>query len=348
MARVILVTVPSSEADHLAETLVRERLAACVSVLSGTESHYRWEGRLQRETECQLVIKTADAMVEAVTARVHEIHSYDVPELLVLPVESGSEAYLAWIDDAVSGAGMESTQEVIRTLADAAERKPEPEAEPTPVSPAAHARVGEQRIVLLGPPGAGKSSIARRLADRYGLARLATRELLAEAAKREDKSALEIRDQIAHGRLVSDERATQLVRADLEREPGGRVFDGYPRTAAQAEALDSFAPVDTVFYLNAPEEVLLERLTSHLVCDCGADYGPARPPKHPGLCDACGYKLYRREDDRPENARTRLAEYREKTRPLLFHYRDRLHPIDASASPAEVFASISAILEGKG
>jgi adenylate kinase len=206
------------------------------------------------------------------------------------------------------------------------------------------------RIVLLGPPGAGKGTQAGPLAARLGIPHLSTGDLLRAAVAAGSKLGREADGHMRAGRLVPDELVLQILLARVA-EPDARagfLLDGYPRNRAQAETLAGRFEVDSVLYFDLPEEVLLERMTERRSCPkCGRVYNLATlPPKRPGVCDDDGTALVHRSDDRPEAVRVRLATYREQTEPLLEFYerQGRLHRVDALGSTEEVGRRLLAAL----
>lgn len=188
------------------------------------------------------------------------------------------------------------------------------------------------RIAFLGPPGAGKGTQARDLAQEWGVLHLATGDMLREAVAAGSPLGREAKDYMDRGALVPDDviirmMGERLGRADATR---GFILDGFPRTIAQAEALgqllkDLGQTLDTVVYFDVSEPELLRRLTGRRVCrKCGHTYHlVSNPPKRPGICDACGGELYQREDDSEATVRNRLEVYRRQTSPLLDYYRQR-------------------------
>ena len=188
------------------------------------------------------------------------------------------------------------------------------------------------RIAFLGPPGAGKGTQARDLAQEWGVLHLATGDMLREAVAAGSPLGREAKDYMDRGALVPDDviirmMGERLGRADARR---GFILDGFPRTIAQAEALgtllkDLGLTLDTVVYFDVSEPELLRRLTGRRVCrKCGHTYHlVSNPPKRPGVCDACGGELYQREDDSEATVRNRLDVYRRQTSPLLDYYRER-------------------------
>jgi len=188
------------------------------------------------------------------------------------------------------------------------------------------------RIAFLGPPGAGKGTQARDLAQEWAVLHLATGDMLREAVAAGSPLGREAKDYMDRGALVPDDviirmMGERLGRADARR---GFILDGFPRTIAQAEALgtllkDLGLTLDTVVYFDVSEPELLRRLTGRRVCrKCGHTYHlVSNPPRRPGVCDACGGELYQREDDSEATVRNRLDVYRRQTSPLLDYYRQR-------------------------
>jgi adenylate kinase len=216
-------------------------------------------------------------------------------------------------------------------------------------APEVREHIGRMKIVMLGPPGAGKGTQAKLLAGRYGLRHISPGDIILKAIRGGTEFGKRAREFTEAGKLVPDEQVNAVVEQYLGAlGEAGCVLDGHPRTLAQAEKLAEKVNIDFVFYINAPQEVLIDRLTKRSYCDCGASYGPARPPARASICDVCGGKLYQREDDQPRHVLTRLDEYNSKTRELLRFYRAKLRPLDASRSMGEVFKDLCRLLEKPG
>lgn len=209
------------------------------------------------------------------------------------------------------------------------------------------------RIVLLGPPGAGKGTQAKVLAQHLHVPHLSTGDLLREAVRAKSSLGEEADVYMRAGRLVPDDLVLRILRERLGRPDAatGYILDGYPRNVAQANELDRITPIDRVLSFDLPESALVERLTQRWTCPkCGTAYNLAtRPPKTPGVCDLDGTTLLQRADDAPAAVRTRLAVYREQTEPLLEHYRrlGRLTPIDARGTPEQVAQRLRTALESR-
>ncbi|QJQ33589.1 adenylate kinase [Sphingomonas lacunae] len=212
-------------------------------------------------------------------------------------------------------------------------------------------------IILLGPPGAGKGTQATRLQDEHGMVQLSTGDMLRAAVKAGTPIGLQAKAVMEAGELVSDEIVSGLIGEKLdELGPDTPViFDGYPRTAAQAESLDVLLStrgrtLDHVIELDVDEDALVERITGRFTCaSCGEGYHDRfKQPVVEGTCDKCGsHEFKRRPDDNEETVRTRMAEYRAKTAPILPIYEARgiVSRVDGMASMDAVNSAIEAILK---
>ena len=211
-------------------------------------------------------------------------------------------------------------------------------------------------IILLGPPGAGKGTQASRLESEHGMIQLSTGDMLRAAVKAGTPIGLQAKAVMDAGELVSDEIVSGLIGERLD-ELGGEtsvIFDGYPRTAAQAESLDQLLSdrgrtLDHVIELVVDEDALVARITGRFSCaKCGAGYHDRyKLPKVEGTCDVCGsHEFKRRPDDNEETVRTRMAEYRAKTAPILPIYEARgiVSKVDGMADIDHVNDAIEAIL----
>jgi adenylate kinase len=214
-------------------------------------------------------------------------------------------------------------------------------------------------IILLGPPGAGKGTQAARLEADRGMVQLSTGDMLRAAVKAGTPVGLQAKAVMDAGELVSDEIVSGIIGERLDQIVGkGAIFDGYPRTAAQAESLDTLLAergrqLDCVIELAVDEDALVERITGRFSCaKCGANYHDSfKQPKVDGTCDVCGsHEFKRRPDDNEATVRTRMEEYRAKTAPILPIYQARglVHQVDGMADIDEVTRAIAAVLDGIG
>lgn len=212
-------------------------------------------------------------------------------------------------------------------------------------------------IILLGPPGAGKGTQAARLEKTRGMVQLSTGDMLRAAVAQGTPVGVKAKKVMEAGELVSDAIVSALIGERLDLLGGkGAIFDGYPRTCAQAEALDLLLSergrkLDHVIELEVDEDALVERITGRFSCSrCGAPYHDRyKQPKAAGICDVCGsHEFRRRPDDNEQTVRTRLAEYRAKTAPILPYYEKRrlVRRVDGMAPVEEVAAAIDEILDG--
>jgi len=180
------------------------------------------------------------------------------------------------------------------------------------------------RIVLLGPPGAGKGTYASRLTVKLGVPHISTGDIVREEIRKETDLGKKIKDYSDRGVLVPDEIIIKLLAERLKKPDcnEGFILDGFPRTISQAEALEEIAKIDLVINLVVPDEIIITRLSNRLICSkCGAIYNLLTlKPKRDMICDRCGGNLYRREDDKPEVIKKRLNVYRRRTEPLIEYY----------------------------
>jgi adenylate kinase len=213
-------------------------------------------------------------------------------------------------------------------------------------------------LILLGPPGAGKGTQAERLVAERGMVQLSTGDMLREARKADTPLGHQVAGIMDSGALVSDDIVSALIDAKLGTlsDGQGAIFDGYPRTIAQAESLVSILAahgrtLDHVIELIVDEEALVDRIAGRFSCaHCGAPYHDRfKRPKAEGICDVCGgHDFKRRPDDNEETVRRRMAEYRAKTAPILPYYEQRglVRSVDGMAPVQAVAAQIDEILDG--
>ncbi len=214
-----------------------------------------------------------------------------------------------------------------------------------------------QNIILLGPPGAGKGTQAALLVERFGMVQLSTGDMLRAAVKAGTEIGRMADEIMKAGKLFPDELMSDILGEAMDRIPlkTGLIFDGYPRTARQAELLDALLAtrnrhLDHVIELEVNEDALVDRITGRFSCaTCGAGYHDRyKLPAREGVCDVCGGTTFkRRPDDTEETVRTRMAEYRAKTAPILPIYAERglLRAVDGMADMPAVAAAIASILQ---
>jgi adenylate kinase len=213
-------------------------------------------------------------------------------------------------------------------------------------------------IILLGPPGSGKGTQAKRIEQKYGITQLATGDMLRAATLSGNQLGLRVKSIMDSGQLVPDNIIIDMI-ADRVEQPdyrAGFVLDGFPRTLPQAQALDQMLSrrsrqLDHVIEFEVDETTLVDRLAGRFTCQqCGASYNERdNRPKVDGVCDACGCcQFVCRTDDRPETVRARLDVYHRQTAPILPYYRERgiLRPVDGMAEIDLVTREIEKILEG--
>ena len=211
-------------------------------------------------------------------------------------------------------------------------------------------------IILLGPPGAGKGTQANLLVEHHGMRQLSTGDMLRETRKADTALGRRVAEVMDTGGLVSDEIVSAMIDASLSDmgDDVGAIFDGYPRTEAQAHALDEILDkhdrkLAHVIELAVDEDALVDRITGRFTCaECGEGYHDRyKQPAKEGVCDKCGSTEFkRRPDDNEETVRKRMAEYRAKTAPILPIYEERgiVQRVDGMASIDEVTTAIEKVL----
>lgn len=206
------------------------------------------------------------------------------------------------------------------------------------------------KIVLLGAPGSGKGTQAARITAEFGIPAISTGDMLRENMRKGTELGLKAKAFMDGGNLVPDDIILEMVGERLKQPDcaNGLLFDGFPRTIPQAEALEKVAALDCALLLDVPDKFIEERMTGRRVCPkCGRTYHVTNiPPKVAGICDDCGTELAQRDDDRPETVRARLRVYHDQTEPLVDFYKGRgiLKVVDGRQELDVAAAEISALL----
>lgn len=211
------------------------------------------------------------------------------------------------------------------------------------------------RIVLLGPPGAGKGTQAKSICNRFSIPHVSTGDIFRKHIAEKTPLGIEAKKNIDRGQLVSDEITISIIKERLKQEDcqKGFLLDGFPRTAVQAEALDKFLiehnqKLDTTLLIDVPKDFIIERMSGRRVClSCGASYHiKYNPPVLEGKCDICGSDIIQRKDDEEDTVRKRLKIYDLQTQPLINYYKDKnlLVVVDGTQAINDVFKNICEIL----
>lgn len=208
------------------------------------------------------------------------------------------------------------------------------------------------KLMLFGPQGAGKGTIGAMLSEKYKIPLLGTGDIIRNAMKEDTEVGKIAKQYYDGGDLVPEDIIIKLVNERLENDDckDGFIFDGFPRNMKQTELFgDKMNEIDSILVFDAPEEMLLKRLTNRRICkECSAVYNihpECDPnPKEEGKCDKCGGELYQREDDTEEAIKKRLGIYHNETEPILSKYGDKVKKIDASDNPQSIFERVVKIL----
>lgn len=211
------------------------------------------------------------------------------------------------------------------------------------------------KIILFGPPGAGKGTQAKSICNRFSIPHISTGDILRKHIAEMTPLGIKAKEKIERGQFVSDEDAIQIALERLEQDDciNGFLLDGFPRTVIQAEALEEFLnkkdqKLDTALLIDVPKEFIIDRMSGRRVClSCGASYHiKFNPPKLEGKCDVCGSEIIQRKDDEETTVRERLEIYDRQTQPLIRYYKDKnlLSVVDGTKAINDVFMNICEIL----
>lgn len=203
------------------------------------------------------------------------------------------------------------------------------------------------KLIFLGPPGAGKGTQAVKIAQSFQIAHISTGDMLRAEMREGTKLGMEAKSLIERGELVPDDVILGMVQNRIKKEDckNGFLFDGFPRTIAQAEALEKISAIDYVINLEVPAETLIKRISGRRMCsECGTGYHVSTYAD--ANCGKCGAALYQREDDKEETVRNRLVVYERSTKPLIEYYTNKglLHTVNGNADIDEVDAAIRSVL----
>ena len=206
------------------------------------------------------------------------------------------------------------------------------------------------RVVLLGPPGAGKGTQAKRLTQDTGLVHLSSGDILRDEVSRATELGRTANSYMERGELVPDELIIDMIRGRIKSTGTGFLLDGFPRTVKQGEALGEITPLDVVINIGLAREEVVRRLTARRVCEeCGVIYNLLYdPPEDESTCPACGGRLVQRDDDKQAVIENRYDVYERSTAPLIDYYRNRglLRDVDGTRSSDAISSEIMAILTG--
>ena len=213
------------------------------------------------------------------------------------------------------------------------------------------------RLILLGPPGGGKGTVAKKLQAEFNIPVISTGVILREAVDKKNKLGIEVENIMRKGGLVPDHIILEIIKERIKQKDckNGYIFDGFPRNVKQANSLEKLNKelneyIDYVFYFEIPFSEIIQRLSNRRVCKrCGTNYNLSfNPPKKDNTCDLCGGELYQRDDDKEEIIKNRLEVFAQQTTPLKKYYKEKklLKVIDANLSE-KAFLTIKKILRGR-
>ena len=202
------------------------------------------------------------------------------------------------------------------------------------------------KIILLGAPGSSKGTLAKKISRDFDIPQISTGDLFRAIVKEDSPLAHKVKYIMSSGGLVPDEMTVELVKDRLSKSDckKGFILDGFPRTVAQAEALETISKIDTVILVELANEIIIERLSSRRTCpNCSEIYSTEDNPEE--VCKKCNTPLIQRDDDKPETIKHRLEVYETNTSPLINFYSDRLFKVSSAGSPDETYRPVKTFLE---
>ncbi len=203
-------------------------------------------------------------------------------------------------------------------------------------------------LILLGAPGSGKGTLAKNIVKNYNIPQISTGDILRANIAFGTELGLKAKAYMDAGKLVPDELVIDLLKQRLEEKDckKGFILDGFPRTIAQAEALEKIARIDSVIQIDLPFDVIEDRVVNRRICsNCGEIYNATTYDKKE--CSKCGAPLYQRDDDKLETVRSRLEVYEKQTAPLINFYSEKLHKVNSLGSPADTYGAVRTFLDNK-
>lgn len=207
------------------------------------------------------------------------------------------------------------------------------------------------KIILLGAPGSGKGTLAKKISKDFDIPQISTGDLFRAIVKENSELASKVREIMQSGGLVPDEVTIEIVKERIAKDDckKGFILDGFPRTVNQAKALEGISQIDTVILVDLANEIIIDRLSARRTCpNCGEIYSVQDNPEN--VCKKCNSPLIQRDDDKPETIRHRLEVYEQNTSPLINFYSDRIFKVSSAGSPEETYSPVKTFLsemEGK-
>ena len=207
------------------------------------------------------------------------------------------------------------------------------------------------KIILLGAPGSGKGTLAKKISKDFDIPQISTGDLFRAIVKEDSELASKVREIMQSGGLVPDEVTIEIVKERIAKDDckKGFILDGFPRTVNQAKALEGISQIDTVILVDLANEIIIDRLSARRTCpNCGETYSVQDNPEN--VCKKCNSPLIQRDDDKPETIRHRLEVYEQNTSPLINFYSDRIFKVSSAGSPEETYSPVKTFLsemEGK-